>query len=124
VSANNTGFGDFVSGFLVGSLVGATVAFLAAPKSGEETREEIRAKGLELQGSTEQAMQEARKSLSAATADLNSRVEELRAQSQAVIDEGRKQWADAGRTFILVPNLLIALTVPQDIQRFHRALQP
>lgn len=124
MSANNTGFGDFVSGFLVGSLVGATVAFLAAPKSGEETREEIRAKGLELQGSTEQAMQEARKSLSAATADLNSRVEELRAQSQAVIDEGRKQWADAGRTFILVPNLLIALTVPQDIQRFHRALQP
>ena len=97
MSRNNTGFGDLMVGFLVGGLVGATFAFLIAPKSGEETREEIRAKGLELQNSTEQTIQEARKSLSTAIADLTSRMEELQAQSQTVIDGSRKQLTDAAR---------------------------
>jgi gas vesicle protein len=36
------GFGSMFSGFILGSLIGATVALLAAPQSGEETRAMIR----------------------------------------------------------------------------------
>ena len=35
-------------GFLVGSVIGATTALLFAPRSGEETRAEIREKAVEL----------------------------------------------------------------------------
>lgn len=37
-----------LSGFLVGSVIGAATALLFAPRSGEETRAEIRGKALEL----------------------------------------------------------------------------
>ena len=35
---NDSDFGAFISGFLIGGLVGAAVALLMAPQSGEETR--------------------------------------------------------------------------------------
>src|SRR5512134_2532223 len=37
-----------LSGFLVGSVIGAATALLFAPRSGEETRAEIRGKAVEL----------------------------------------------------------------------------
>ena len=41
-----------LSGFLVGSVVGAATALLFAPRSGEETRTEIRDKAIELRDQT------------------------------------------------------------------------
>ena len=38
----------FFAGFVTGSLVGASLAVLLAPQSGEETRDQIRDKGIEL----------------------------------------------------------------------------
>jgi len=46
--AKESGFGDFLAGFLLGGLVGAAVALLFAPQSGEETVSMIRDKGIEL----------------------------------------------------------------------------
>ena len=48
MSDNNSDFGAFVSGFLIGGLVGAAVSLLFAPQSGEETRTLIYDKGIEL----------------------------------------------------------------------------
>ena len=45
---NNSEFGAFFSGFVIGGLVGAAVALVLAPQSGQETRQQIRDKGVEL----------------------------------------------------------------------------
>ena len=46
--ANDSGFGDFVAGFLLGGVIGAAIALLFAPQSGEETVSMVREKGIEL----------------------------------------------------------------------------
>jgi len=46
--SQDSGFGDFLAGFLLGGLVGAAVALLFAPQSGEETVSMIKDKGIEL----------------------------------------------------------------------------
>ena len=40
---------EFLTGFLLGAVAGAAAALLLAPQSGEETREQIRERGIELQ---------------------------------------------------------------------------
>jgi gas vesicle protein len=49
---------SFLVGLVVGGLIGAAVALLYAPQSGEETREAIRTRSIELrEQATEQATQ-------------------------------------------------------------------
>lgn len=95
MNGKNDGFGNFATGFVLGGLVGGTIAVLTVPRSGEETRAQIRAKSTELRDSTEQAMQETMHTLNSAASDVSSRAEELRVQSQAVMEQSRKQWMDA-----------------------------
>ena len=95
--SNNSGgeIGAFFSGFLVGGLVGAAAALLLAPQSGEETREQIRQRGVELQGRAEDTLGEARAKAEAVAADIKRRTEELQRQSKVVLEEGQKQLASA-----------------------------
>ena len=68
--------GTFLAGLILGGLVGAAVAMLMAPASGEETRRQIREKGMELRAQAEQQIEEARK-----------RAEELQERSRVVLEE-------------------------------------
>ena len=68
--------GTFMAGLVLGGLVGAAVAMLMAPASGEETRRQIKEKGLELRKEAEQQIEEARK-----------RAEELQERSRVVLEE-------------------------------------
>ena len=52
---NDSDLGSFIAGFLIGGLVGAGVALLLAPQSGEETREMLRERGIELKNRAEEA---------------------------------------------------------------------
>lgn len=56
MSDNSGEFGSFLAGFLIGGLVGAATALLLAPQSGEETRNVIKTKSIELK---DKAMSEA-----------------------------------------------------------------
>ena len=47
---NGWNAGYFLSGMFIGGLIGAATALLVAPQSGEETRDTIRDKGVELLG--------------------------------------------------------------------------
>ena len=53
-------FGAFLIGFIVGGLTGAAVALLFAPQSGEETRELIHEKAIQLRDRTAEFVEEAR----------------------------------------------------------------
>lgn len=56
MSENNSDFGAFLAGFVIGGLVGAATALILAPQSGQEMRGQIASKGQELrQISTERA---------------------------------------------------------------------
>lgn len=48
MSDNNSDFGAFLAGFVIGGLVGAATALILAPQSGQEMRGEIATRGQEL----------------------------------------------------------------------------
>jgi len=50
----------FVTGFIMGSVAGVLVGILLAPQSGEETREVIRERGIELKSRAEDLTEEGR----------------------------------------------------------------
>lgn len=50
------GNGSFIAGFIFGALVGGILAGMWAPRSGEQTREIVRERGLELKDRAEDAV--------------------------------------------------------------------
>lgn len=69
---------DFIAGFLVGALVGAAAALLLAPQSGEETRDLIRERGIELGHRADELSMEARK-----------KAEDFQIQVKEAVEEGK-----------------------------------
>ena len=82
--AQEQGSGDFVAGFLFGALVGAGLALLFAPAPGEETRGQIRDKGIELRDRAGELGLEA-----------GRKAEELRARGEVLLDEQRVRFEEA-----------------------------
>ncbi|MEA3346241.1 MAG: YtxH domain-containing protein [Chloroflexota bacterium] len=74
--------GGFWTGFILGAFIGAAAALLFAPAPGEETRERLRERGIELGERAEELSEElSRKGREA--------VEEQRERLQRAIEEGR-----------------------------------
>ena len=61
MSDNNGDLGSFLAGFVIGGLIGAGVALLMAPQSGEETRQIIKDKSIELRDRAIETAEEAQK---------------------------------------------------------------
>ncbi|MBI2886350.1 MAG: YtxH domain-containing protein [Chloroflexi bacterium] len=91
--------GGFFSGFILGGLAGVALGLLLAPRPGQETLEQIREKGTELQakgrelwedesGALREAIQEVREI-------LRETVEEGREVLKEAIEEGREASAKA-----------------------------
>lgn len=78
------GSGGFLAGFFFGALVGAAAALLFAPAPGEEFREQIKEKGIELK---EQA--------STLGAEAGQRADELLARGQVLLQEQRLRFREA-----------------------------
>jgi gas vesicle protein len=87
---NNNVFGVFV-GLLVGGLAGAVTMLLLAPQSGEDTRMQIQAKGIELRdhttGMVEDAMAQMRLDQHKMTQSGREKAKELLHQGQALVVE-------------------------------------
>jgi gas vesicle protein len=96
---------EFFAGFVIGGLVGAAVALILAPQSGEETRAQLKEKGIELKARAgelavearqraEELSEEARKKAEELSAETRKKVEEIiadtRVRLEEVIEEGRK----------------------------------
>ena len=72
---NESDVGAFLSGFIIGGLVGAAVALVLAPQSGQETRAQIREKGIELKERGEEGLQEARARAGQAAVEVRARAD-------------------------------------------------
>jgi gas vesicle protein len=84
---NNSEFGAFLSGFVIGGLVGAATALLLAPQSGEETRTIIRDKGIELKDKATDTTAEARERAEAALREAQARYDEITRQTKEKTEE-------------------------------------
>ncbi|MDZ7845011.1 MAG: YtxH domain-containing protein [Anaerolineales bacterium] len=100
--SENNDFGAFFSGFLIGGLAGAITALLLAPQSGEETRDVIKTKGIELKDKTIETIDDARRLAEKAADDARRTAEEysrmaqdqaekLQKQSKVILDEQKKR---------------------------------
>jgi gas vesicle protein len=81
--SRDSGTGDFLAGFFVGAMVGAAFAMLFTPTSGEEIREQIKEKGVELKNRAEELGVDP------------SRLGELKDKGQAMLQEQRHRIQDA-----------------------------
>lgn len=88
---NDSEFGAFLVGFVLGGLVGAAVALLLAPQSGEETRKYISDKSIELKTTAGETAQQARERAEAAAAEARVRAEEFSKAAKERADEIKKR---------------------------------
>lgn len=104
MSDNNSDFGAFLAGFVIGGLVGAATALILAPQSGEQMRQQITHKGQEfremgserlhhyqeLAGSySEEYRQRADEALSEARERLTHTGEVIQEQARIVLEPGK-----------------------------------
>jgi gas vesicle protein len=76
MAENDSDLGAFLAGFLIGGIIAAGAALLLAPQSGEETREMIRERGIELQHRLEQTSSEFRSKAESAIREGRERIDE------------------------------------------------
>jgi len=72
-------FGSFVAGFALGALAGAVVSLLMAPQSGEETRQIIKDRAIELKDKGDETFEETKRKAEIAYKDALAKAEELSA---------------------------------------------
>ena len=87
MSEQDSDFGNFLAGFVIGGLVGAAVALLMAPQSGEETRATIMEKSIELKDKAVVSAEEARTRAEKAMEDARMRAEESVEELRMRVDE-------------------------------------
>lgn len=82
--------GGGIGSFLVGALLGAGVALLFAPRSGEETQQEIKDRAIRFKGAAEERMRDLQ-------AQLDERLEQARAEVMERVESIREA-VESGRT--------------------------
>ncbi len=97
MSENNSDFGAFLAGFVIGGLVGAATALILAPQSGQETRAQIASRSEDLRHMGEERFQQARETAVSYAGDYTEKVQEATSQAQErariVLDSGKEQAA-------------------------------
>jgi gas vesicle protein len=68
--------GEFFAGLVVGGLIGAALALLLAPQSGEESRAQIREKGLDWQYMANETLADSRAKADAVLANTQAKAKE------------------------------------------------
>lgn len=87
MSDSDNEIGAFLAGFVIGGLVGAAVALVTAPQSGEETRLQIRTRGIELRDLAVETAEETRQRAEDAAGRVRARAEQLAQDARAKAEE-------------------------------------
>lgn len=78
------------SGFLIGGLIGAGIALLSAPYSGQQTRNKLREKSVEIKDKAVETAQETRSKIEDVTRQGTERVTSIKDRGQSIISEQKK----------------------------------
>jgi len=78
---------EFLTGMVLGTGLGAAAALLLAPQSGQETREEIRERGVEFKSRAEDAGEAGRKRAQDLGDQARNRAGQAQARGRLVIEE-------------------------------------
>ena len=92
--SNNRGI-EFLTGFVLGGIVGAASALLMAPASGEETREQIRARSSELKNRGEELGKEGKKQVQKIADEGHQRVSDVQGRAALAVEEQRGRLVEA-----------------------------
>lgn len=92
---NNSRGIEFLAGFLLGGIVGAAVALLMAPQSGEETRGELRARGIELRERGSDVSKEAIDRAQFMAEEGQKRAAEMQERSRLALEEQKSRLQEA-----------------------------
>lgn len=82
--------GDFIAGFFLGGIIGAAVALLLTPVSGDEMREQLRVKSIELKDRAGDLGVEATKVAEELRTKGQSVFESQKVRFQEAIEEGKR----------------------------------
>ena len=88
--SDSRGSVDFMAGFFVGAFVGAAVALLFAPARGDEVREQIKEKGIELQHLAQDIKADPTKFADEVTTKGRTVLDEQRTRFQQAVEEGKR----------------------------------
>ncbi|MHB0868365.1 MAG: YtxH domain-containing protein [Chloroflexota bacterium] len=94
MSSEENGAGGFVSGFLLGGLVGAAVALLLTPRSGEEARDTLMDRGIELKVKAEEVAAKARVEADELLSLGKTVLEDQKARIREAVEEGKEAAAE------------------------------
>ena len=72
----------FGLGILIGAIAGVVTGLLTAPKSGKETRQDIKDKAGELKGAAERKLKEAHKELDKLSGEAKAKAQELKGKAK------------------------------------------
>lgn len=86
------GFGGVMISFLAGGLVGASVGMLLAPKSGKETREQIKGMAEEVKETTEDYYERVKKTVVSALENGQELIEEKKDLITSAVQAGIKTY--------------------------------
>jgi gas vesicle protein len=81
---------EFLAGLIIGGLIGAAAALLIAPQPGEETRAELREKGIELKDRMIELSEEARKRAEDWQDEGRAALETQKTRIEEAVQEGKK----------------------------------
>jgi gas vesicle protein len=81
--------GGSLGAFVVGALIGAGVALLFAPKTGEETQEDLRQKARELRDAAEDRVRDAQRRFGESVETARDGVESQLETVRGAVDQGR-----------------------------------
>lgn len=81
----------FGLGIILGAVAGVVTGILTAPKSGKETRQDLKDKAADLRGSAERKLKDAHKELDKMAADARVKASKLQGQAKAELDDYAKK---------------------------------
>ena len=100
--AEHDEFSAFLIGFVIGGLTGAAISLLMAPQSGEETREFLKDRAIELREKASETAQSTAQQVGSTASEVRSRAgdlankaktsaDDLRQRGQVVLEEQRSK---------------------------------
>lgn len=89
--SDNDEFGAFLIGFIIGGLTGAAVSLLMAPQSGEETREYLKERAIELRDKAQETAQTTADQMGERATEVRSKAGDLRQRGQVILEEQKNK---------------------------------